>query len=45
MYSFTVDVSSDEMFIKYTLLPDSLDLYFPAYLTFFDKNKSEIGFQ
>lgn len=41
-FSFTVDVSKDEKFIKYEKLPTELKETFPAEITFFDKNNNVI---
>ncbi|MFF2015080.1 hypothetical protein [Paenibacillus sp. NPDC058177] len=41
-FSFTTDISKDEMFVKYKKLPSDLKKTFPAELTFYDANNTVI---
>src|SRR5690625_1751696 len=41
-YSFSVDLPSDEIFVKYVHLPEDIENPFPAELTYFDKDQSVI---
>lgn len=40
-FSFTSDLSDDEVFVKYQKLPGDIEQPFPAELTFYEKNRSE----
>lgn len=41
-FNFIVNVSTDEMFIRYKQLPNDIEQPFPAELTYFNKNNSVI---
>ncbi|MFJ7824823.1 hypothetical protein [Psychrobacillus sp. NPDC096623] len=41
-FNFKVDVSTDEVFVKYSQLPKSVNQPFPANLVFYDKNSNVI---
>ncbi len=41
-YRFSVDVPSDEIFVKYAHLPEGIEKPFPAELTYFDKDQTVI---
>lgn len=42
-FNFTSNVSDDEKFVKYEMLPENVKKPFPAELTFFDKNDTKIN--
>ncbi|WP_108586771.1 hypothetical protein [Paenisporosarcina sp. OV554] len=42
-FSFTSDVSEDEVFVKYKKTPSQFKQTFPAVLTYYDKNNNPLN--